>query len=312
MKVGYARVSSTGQNLESQIQALKNIGCQKIFQEKKSGKQQDNRNELQNALDYVREGDEFYVTRLDRCSRSVKDLHEIIDKLSSKGVSFKATEQDLDTSTSTGRLMIGLLSIISAFETDLRAERQADGIKSAKDRGVEFGRKKKLTDTKVKEIIKLQQTGTMTNLQIAEKYNVGKSTLLRDVAKYKDSLTNINRYIKVDYNLNPLNSEDKVYEKLISKHIEVLHKAINELIEGSDKHIFKNIDFKTDVTYEVLIKSGEPYIRIADNIENNPLLDNINKFIDSTRNVKIDTSVLVFEEPPNEVYDEFGFEEMDK
>lgn len=312
MKVGYARVSSTGQNLESQIQALKSIGCEKIFQEKKSGKQQDNRVELQNALDYVREGDEFYVTRLDRCSRSVKDLHEIIDKLNSKGVSFKATEQDLDTSTSTGRLMIGLLSIISAFETDLRAERQADGIKSAKDRGVEFGRKKKLTNTKVKEIIKLQQTGTMTNLQIAEKYDVGKSTLLREVAKYKDSLSNTSRYITVDYNLNPLNDEDKIYEKLISKHSASLHKGISELIEGSANHIFENIDFTRDVAYEVLIKSGEPYVRFADNIENNPLLDNISSFIDSTKNVEINTSELVFKELSKNVYDEFGFEVIDK
>lgn len=312
MKVGYARVSSTGQNLESQIQALKSIGCEKIFQEKKSGKQQDNRDELQNALDYVREGDEFYVTRLDRCSRSVKDLHEIIDKLNSKGASFKATEQDLDTSTSTGRLMIGLLSIISAFETDLRAERQADGIKSAKDRGVKFGRKKKLTDTKVKEIIKLQQTGTMSNLQIAKEYGVGKSTLLREVARYKDSLNNTNRYIDVDYNLNPLNNEDKIYEKLIFKHSDSLHKGITELIEGSNNHIFKNINFKTDVVYEVLIKSGEPFVRFADNIEKKPFLENITKFFDSTKNIEINTSNFVFEEPSKEVYDEFGFEEIDK
>ncbi|MGB6327901.1 MAG: recombinase family protein, partial [Halarcobacter sp.] len=179
-------VSSTGQNLKSQIDALKKIGCEKIFQEKKSGKQQNNRDELQNAIDFVRDGDEFYVTRLDRCSRSVKDLHEIIDRLNSKNVSFKATEQDLDTSTSTGRLMIGLLSIVSAFETDLRAERQADGIKSAKQRGVIFGAKSKLTEKEVEDIIELQKTATMTNQKIADKYSVGRSTLLRYVSNYKN------------------------------------------------------------------------------------------------------------------------------
>lgn len=184
MKVGYARVSSTGQNLQSQIEALEKAGCEKIFQEKKSGTQTHNRTELQNCLDFCRDGDEFYVTRLDRCSRSVKDLHTIIDTLNTKGVAFKATEQDLDTSTSTGRLMIGLLSIVSAFETDLRAERQSDGIKSAQKRGVKFGRVAKMDDVMIEEAIELQQEG-WTNQKIADEFDVGRSTLLRYIANYK-------------------------------------------------------------------------------------------------------------------------------
>jgi len=188
MKVGYARVSSTGQNLQSQIEALEKAGCEKIFQEKKSGTQTNNRTELQNCLDFCRESDEFYVTRLDRCSRSVKDLHEIIDKLNAKGVAFKATEQDLDTSTSTGRLMIGLLSIVSAFETDLRAERQADGISSALKRGVKFGRVAKMDDLNIEEAFRLRNDG-WTNQQIADEFNVGRSTLLRYLAKYKKEKT---------------------------------------------------------------------------------------------------------------------------
>jgi DNA invertase Pin-like site-specific DNA recombinase len=189
MKVGYARVSSSGQNLESQIELLEKAGCEKIFTEKKSGKQSDNRPELQNILDFVRDGDEFIVTRLDRCSRSVKDLHNILDLLNSKNVSFKATEQSLDTSTATGRLMIGLLSIVSEFETDLRAERQNDGIKSAQKRGVKFGRSRKLTDEQVKEIIELQQTGEYTNQQIADNFEIGRSTLLREVSNFKKKLS---------------------------------------------------------------------------------------------------------------------------
>jgi DNA invertase Pin-like site-specific DNA recombinase len=192
MKVGYARVSSTGQNLESQIEALEKAECEKIFTEKKSGKQANNRTELQNALDFVRDGDIFLVTRLDRCSRSVADLHSILNTLNKKGVSFKATEQELDTSTSTGRLMIGLLSIVSAFETDLRAERQADGIKSALKRGVRFGRSSKLTDIQVEEITALQEQGNLTNQQIADMFEIGRSTLLRYVANYKKSIENLN------------------------------------------------------------------------------------------------------------------------
>lgn len=187
MKIGYARVSSTGQNLQSQLEALELAGCEKIFQEKKSGTKSWNRPELQNTLDFCREGDTLIVTRLDRCSRNVKDLHQIIETLNIKEVSFKATEQEIDTTTSAGRLMIGLLSIVSAFETDLRAERQADGIASAKRRGVKFGNDCKLTNDDVIEIRKLQTTSNMTNQQIAEKFGVARSTLLRYVANYKKS-----------------------------------------------------------------------------------------------------------------------------
>ena len=185
MKVGYARVSSNGQNLNSQIEALEKAGCEKIFKEKKSGTQSVNREELQNALDFVRNGDTLIVTRLDRCSRNVKDLHQIIETLNKKEVAFKATEQEIDTSTSAGRLMIGLLSIVSAFETDLRAERQADGIASAKKRGVKFGSSPKLTEVDLQEILELKETTEMTNEAIANKFGIARSTLLRYVANYK-------------------------------------------------------------------------------------------------------------------------------
>ncbi|MFA6138747.1 MAG: recombinase family protein [Sulfurimonas sp.] len=185
MLVGYARVSSTGQNLNSQIEALEKAGCEKIFMEKKSGTQYANREELQNALDFVRNGDTLIVTRLDRCSRNVKDLHQIIETLNKKEVSFKATEQEIDTSTSAGRLMIGLLSIVSAFETDLRAERQADGIASAKKRGVKFGGTPKLEKKDVLRIMDFQNNTTMTNGDIAKEFDIARSTLLKYVATYK-------------------------------------------------------------------------------------------------------------------------------
>jgi len=186
IKIGYARVSSSGQNLSSQVEDLKAIGCSKIFQEKMSGTQAQNRTELQNAIDFVRDGDTFYVTRLDRCSRSVKDLHTIIDTLTDKGVAFKATQQDLDTSSSSGRLMIGLLSIVSAFETDLRAERQADGIKSAKKRGVKFGAKLKFKQEDTVKALAMQSNGIL-NQEIADSFGIARSTLLRHIANYKKS-----------------------------------------------------------------------------------------------------------------------------
>ena len=189
MKVGYARVSSTGQNLEAQIELLKMAGCDKIFQEKKSGSQMDNRIELNNALDFVRAGDIFMVTRLDRCARSNLDFYRILEILKTKEVELKATSQEFDTTTSIGRLMMGMLSVMSEFELDLRAERQADGIKSAMARGVKFGAKRKMTEEQVVEAMELQNKGEMTNQQIADSFGVGRSTLLRYLAKYKKSLS---------------------------------------------------------------------------------------------------------------------------
>lgn len=186
MKVGYARVSSIGQNLDSQISALEKAGCEKIFQEKKSGSKIKNRPVLKEALDFVRDGDIFIVTRLDRCSRSVADLHNIMNQLENKNVSFKATNQEFDTSTSTGRLMVGLLSVVAAFELDLRAERQADGIAVAKKKGVRFGREPKMNEEDVLKALKLKDEG-LSNQVIADRFEVGKSTLLRYFANYRNS-----------------------------------------------------------------------------------------------------------------------------
>ena len=188
MKIGYARTSSSQQknSIETQIEQLEAAGCDKIFTEQKSGKQAENRKELKAALEFCREGDTFVVTRLDRCSRSVKDLHMIIDQLNNKNVGFKATEQELDTTTPAGRLMIGLLSIVSAFETDLRAERQADGIKSALEKGVHFGKKSiVLSDEQLQRAIELKEQGK-TSQEVATEFNISRSTLLKKIKEYKE------------------------------------------------------------------------------------------------------------------------------
>jgi DNA invertase Pin-like site-specific DNA recombinase len=186
MKVGYARVSSIGQNLDSQIEALEKIGCDKIYKEKRSGKQYDNRPILKEALEFCRDGDTFLVTRLDRCSRSVSDLSNIVTELKAKGVSFSATEQQLDTSSATGQLMINILATIAEFETNLRAERQSDGIASAKAKGKTWGRKSVgLSEGDIKEAVELQ--ATLTNQEIADRFKVGRSTLLRYIKNFKEN-----------------------------------------------------------------------------------------------------------------------------
>ena len=130
MKVGYARVSSVGQNLESQLVALKEYGCEKIFQEKVSGTSTKGREQLTQCLEFVRESDEFVVTRIDRCSRSVLELQLIVKQLDEKGVSLAATEQSINTKTPEGKCFLNMLSVFSEFETSIRRERQMSGIKA--------------------------------------------------------------------------------------------------------------------------------------------------------------------------------------
>lgn len=139
--VGYARVSSVGQSLEVQQEALRDAGCDKVFAEKRSGTTQEGRQELHKALEYVREGDVFVVTRIDRLARSVSDLSEVIAILTSKGVSFRALQQgEFDTTAATGRLFLTMLGAFAEFETSLRRERQMEGIAKAKAEGRYRGR----------------------------------------------------------------------------------------------------------------------------------------------------------------------------
>ena len=154
MKVGLARVSSVGQNLDSQLIALKEYGCEKIFQEKKSGTKREGREGLKECLDFVRDGDEFVVTRIDRCSRSVLDLQLIVKELEDKGVTFSATEQSINTKTPEGKCFLNMLSVFSEFETNLRRERQLDGIKANRHKF-----KGKQTTIDVKRIKALKEEG---------------------------------------------------------------------------------------------------------------------------------------------------------
>lgn len=186
MKIGYARVSTVGQNLESQLEALESYGCEKIFKEKKSGTSTKQREELLRAIEHCREGDIFCVTNLDRCSRSVLDLNEIVKTLNDKGVKFKAINQDFDTTTSSGQLVMNILGAMAQFETAIRRERQLEGIESAKKRGVKFGKKKaELSDTDIQRAIQMQADG-FTGNEIAKEFNLVRSTILKYIKEYKE------------------------------------------------------------------------------------------------------------------------------
>lgn len=177
--VGYARVSSIGQSLDVQLQKLEEAGCTKVFAEKKSGRQYDNRKELQACLNYVREGDVLVISRLDRMARSVLDLAKIADTLQQKGVALRVLDQSIDTTTAEGRLMFSLLGAFAAFEADIRAERQADGIKMALAKGVRFGRREALTAEQKATIRRLKEVEGFSVGQLQDKYQVGRATIYR-------------------------------------------------------------------------------------------------------------------------------------
>jgi DNA invertase Pin-like site-specific DNA recombinase len=143
-QVGYARVSSTGQSLAVQLDKLQH--CNKVFSEKKSATSTNGRTALQECLNYLREGDQLVITRLDRLARSVMDLTHITQDLEQRKIDLVVIDQHIDTSTPTGRLMFNMLGAIAEFETALRKERQADGIAKALEKGVKFGAKAKLTE----------------------------------------------------------------------------------------------------------------------------------------------------------------------
>ena len=173
--VGYARVSSVGQSLDVQIDKLKH--CDKIFQEKKSGAS-GKRSRLKACLEYIREGDTLVVTRLDRLARSTLHLCQIADELQRKNVNLQVLDQNINTGDATGRLLFNMLGAIAQFETEIRAERQMDGIQKAKERGVSFGRKKKLTREQSDQLRRRREQGELIKTLMKD-YNLSKASVYR-------------------------------------------------------------------------------------------------------------------------------------
>ncbi len=174
-RIGYARVSSVGQSLDVQLEKLKQ--CDKIYQEKKSGVT-GKRPQLAACLDYVRDGDTLVITRLDRLARSTLHLCQLAEALQRKGVQLQVVDQQIDTSDATGRLLFNMLGAIAQFETELRAERQMDGIQNAKARGVRFGRQKTLTAQQIADVITRRGEGTSIRTLMKD-YRISKATVYR-------------------------------------------------------------------------------------------------------------------------------------
>jgi DNA invertase Pin-like site-specific DNA recombinase len=173
--IGYARVSTIDQDLSIQETALKAAGCQVIRSEKRGGTTTEGREALRTVLDFLQAGDTLVVTRIDRLARSIGDLQDIVRTVRAKGAALKATEQPIDTGTAAGKCFLDMLGVFAEFETNLRRERQLEGIAKAKAAGVYKGRPASIDDARVRE---LAATG-MRRTDIAKQLGIGRSSVYR-------------------------------------------------------------------------------------------------------------------------------------
>jgi DNA invertase Pin-like site-specific DNA recombinase len=174
-RIGYARVSTNDQDTAIQVAALTAAGCEVIREEKASGTSMDGRPELQTCLDFLRAGDVLVATRIDRLARSIADLQTIVRTIREKGAFLACTEQPIDTSTAAGKAFLDMLGVFAEFETNLRKERQAEGIAKAKAAGVYKGRKPSID---VEAVRQLKADGLGAS-EIAKRLGIGRASVYR-------------------------------------------------------------------------------------------------------------------------------------
>ena len=175
---GYARVSTRDQNLAAQDAELRAAGCAKVFKEKISGAKTD-RPELVKAIGRLEPGDVLVVTRLDRLARSTRDLLNVIAAVTERGAGFKSLKDTwADTTSAHGRLMLTVLGGLAEFERELIRARTGEGRKRAKERGVRFGRPRKMTPHQRQEALQRLAAGE-TQADVARTYNVDATTIGR-------------------------------------------------------------------------------------------------------------------------------------
>jgi len=174
-KIGYARVSTTDQDTSLQVEALTKAGCTIIREEKASGTSTSGRPELATVLDFLRKGDQLVVTKVDRLARSLKDLQTITETIRDKGASLVCVDQPVDTGSAMGKMFFDILGVFAEFETNLRKERQMEGIAKAKAEGVYKGRKASISAEQIKQL-KAEGLGAT---EIAKRLGIGRASVYR-------------------------------------------------------------------------------------------------------------------------------------
>ena len=181
MVLGYARVSTDEQETHLQIDALKQAGCERVFQEKISGTHSD-RPALKRLLDQAREGDVVFVWKLDRLGRSVKQLIETVETLHKSGIQLKSlTENTIDTTSPSGKLIFGVFAVIAEFERDMLRQRTIAGLAAAKKRGRVGGKPRSLDNAKIKKARVMLDSGQYTKTEVAQELGVSRHTLWRSL-----------------------------------------------------------------------------------------------------------------------------------
>ena len=176
-KIGYARVSTREQNLDSQIDVLKGHGCERIFSEKVSGRKY-KRTELDKCLDYMREGDILVLTKLDRLGRTTKQLIELSQHLEDQGIDLEILDMNINTKDAMGKMFFTMMSAFAELEANLLSERTKKGLASARTRGRSGGRPKTSKDTE-KMALSLYDSKQYTINEILKKTRISKGTLYR-------------------------------------------------------------------------------------------------------------------------------------
>lgn len=178
MLIGYARVSTDDQNLDLQQDALKKAGCERIYEDRLTGAKAD-RPGLKRTLEDARKGDTIVVWRLDRLSRSLKDLIEIVALLEAKGTGLKSLQESIDTTVSSGKLVFHIFGALAEFERNLIRERTQAGLVAARARGRKGGRPKALNQDKQALAVKLYGEKKHTIEQICKMMSISKPTLYK-------------------------------------------------------------------------------------------------------------------------------------
>jgi DNA invertase Pin-like site-specific DNA recombinase len=190
MRIGYARVSKLDdQNPAAQVNELKKAGCTKIFDENASGSRWD-RPKLHQALEHLREGDVLVVWKLDRLSRSLKDLLHILEKVAASEAGFQSLTESIDTTTAAGRMLMQILGSFAEFERAMVRERTRAGLLHAREQGRVGGRKPKLSEPQRAEVLKMVRSGDKSAAEAARLFDVHRSSICRLLSQDRYAIQN--------------------------------------------------------------------------------------------------------------------------
>lgn len=181
MLIGYARVSTTEQDTSLQLDALKRIGVEQVWEEKRSSAA--HRPILAECVNFTRPGDTLVVYKIDRLARSLKELLALLDRLEVRGVYFRSVTETIDTSTPSGRMMMQMLGAFAEFERNMIRERTKAGLAAARSRGVKFGRARAMTPTEEAECVRKFKSGGYTKSGLAKMYGCHISSVKRALAR---------------------------------------------------------------------------------------------------------------------------------